>query len=111
VSFAIDVGDKFAGSLDLRFQEGAWAEVGYGLAPWARGRQVMTRALRLALSWGFGDLGLRGVQWRAEVGNNASRRVAEKCGFRVEGTVRGLLFHRRQRVDGWIATVLPEECR
>lgn len=108
-AFAIEVDGRFAGTLDLRLQEGAWAEVGFGLAPWARGRGVMTRALRLAVDWAFTELGLVGVQWRAVVGNEASLGVARGCGFALEGTVRGLLVHRGQRLDGWIGTLLATD--
>jgi RimJ/RimL family protein N-acetyltransferase len=109
--FAIEYEGRFAGTVDLRLQEARWAEVGYGLTPAVRGRGVMTRALRAALDWGFTELDLLGVHWRAEVGNIASRRVAEACGFRLEGTVRGLLVQRGRRVDGWIGSVLPGEVR
>lgn len=108
---AIELQGGYAGNVELRLEPGSWAEVGYATAPWARGLGVMSRALRMMLHWGFDSLGLAGVQWRAEVGNHVSRRVAEKCGFRVEGTVRGLLVHHGKRVDGWIGTILAEELR
>ena len=108
-AFAIEVENRFAGTIDLRFQEAAWSEVGFGLASLARGRHVMRRSLTMVLSWAFDDLGLAGVCWRAQVGNEASRSVAEACGFRLEGTVRGLLVQRGQRVDAWIGTVLAAD--
>lgn len=107
--FALEHDGRFAGNLDLRLEEGSWAEVGYGAAAWARGRGLMTRALRAALVWGFGELGLAGVHWQAHVGNHASRRVAEKCGFRLEGTARGLLVQRGRRFDGWLGSIVPAE--
>ena len=110
-TFAVALDGRFAGSLDLRLQEAAWAEVGFGLHPAARGRGVMTRALRLALGWGFDELGLAGVRWRARAGNEASRWVAQRCGFAVEGTVRGLLVHRGERLDGWIGSLLRDDPR
>lgn len=109
-AFAIEVDGRFAGSIDLRLQEGSWGKVGFGLTPAARGQKVMTRSLRLVLDWGFSELALAGVQWRAVVGNHASMRVAQKCGFALEGTVRGLLVRRGQRLDGWIGTVLATDC-
>jgi len=108
-AFAIEVDGRFAGTVDLRWEDGAFAEIGFGLAPWARGRGVMTRAARLALGWAFRDRGLAGAHWRAVVGNEGSLGVARACGFRLEGTVRGLLVHRGERLDGWIGTVLAEE--
>lgn len=109
-ALAIEVEGRFVGSIDLRLQQGSWAEVGFGLTPQARGRGVMTRSLRLLLDWGFTELDLRGVHWRAVVGNDASWRVAQKCGFTLEGAVRGLLVHRGQRLDGWIGTRLAADC-
>jgi RimJ/RimL family protein N-acetyltransferase len=43
------------------------------------------------------------------VGNVASRRVAEKAGFRVEATLRRRLVHRGVRVDAWVGSMLPDE--
>ena len=108
-ALAIDLGGRFAGNIDLRLEEGSWAEVGYATAPWARGRGAMTRGLEAALEWGFTVLGLEGVHWRAHVGNEASRRVAEKCGFRMEGSARGLVLQRGRRFDGWLGSILPTE--
>jgi RimJ/RimL family protein N-acetyltransferase len=108
--FAIEALDdgrpRFAGTIDFRPDLAGAAEVGFGLAPWARGRGVMTRTLRLGLVWAFEALGLEVVHWRANVGNWASRRVAWACGFRFEGTVRSLLAQRGERYDGWVATLL-----
>jgi RimJ/RimL family protein N-acetyltransferase len=104
-TFAIVNQGRFAGSVDLRFDGVGGAEVGFGLGPWARGTGVMSRALRLALTWAFGRPGLEVVHWTAQVGNWPSRRVAERCGFRVEGTVRGLLEQRGERRDAWIGSL------
>jgi RimJ/RimL family protein N-acetyltransferase len=107
--FAVQLDGRFAGSVSLRLLEGAWADIGFGLAPWARGAGVMTTAVDLVLSWGIEELNLEGFHWCAHVGNTASRRVAERCGFRVEGTVRGLLAQRGKRVDGWIGSLARED--
>jgi len=119
-AFAVVVDGRFAGSVDLRLGEAGWGEVGFALGPWVRGSGVMTRALRCLLAWTFaspGDgvdgpsgaglagAGLEGVHWRAQVGNWASRRTAWRCGFRVEGEVRGLLVQRGARRDGWIGSL------
>lgn len=96
---------RFAGSVDLRFDGVGGAEVGFGLGPWARGQNVMSRALRLVLPWGFELPGVEVVHWKAQVGNWPSRRVAGRCGFRMEGTVRGLLEQRGERRDGWIGSL------
>jgi len=100
---------RFAGNVVLRPDGAGGAEVAYALAPWARGRGVMSRAVRLLLRWGFDERDLHVVQWRAHVGNWPSRRVAWATGFRVEGTVRGLLVARGQLHDGWIGSIARGE--
>ena len=110
--WAIELTDvPFAGNIDLRMEEGGIAEVGFGLHPAARGRRVMTAALRLVRDYGFDVLGLRVIRWRAAVGNWASRRTAAAAGFRFDGTVRALLNHRGELTDGWLATIRAEDPR
>lgn len=104
-AFAIVYRGQFAGTVDLRLDGAGGAEVGFGLGPWARGERVMSRALRLVVEWGFRQAHLQVVQWRAQAGNWASRRVAWACGFGFEGTVRGLLVQRGERRDGWVGSL------
>jgi len=112
--FAVEAHDdddaaRFAGNLGLRPNGAGAAEVAFALAPWARGRGVMSRAVRLLLRWGFEERDLHVVHWRAHVGNWPSRRVAWATGFRVEGTVRGLLAARGQLHDSWIGSIVRGE--
>jgi RimJ/RimL family protein N-acetyltransferase len=67
----------------------------------------MSAALRRLCTWAFDDVGAQRVEWYAEVGNWASRRVAEKAGFTIEGVLRGGLPGRSGRVDGWVGARLP----
>jgi RimJ/RimL family protein N-acetyltransferase len=101
---------RLLGSISLMgITEGA-AEVGYWAVRQARGQGVMTEALGVVCRWGFAALGLGRVTWLAHVGNDASRRVAEKAGFVVEGTLRAYLPHRGgERRDAWIAGLLPTD--
>ncbi|MFF5085238.1 GNAT family N-acetyltransferase [Actinoplanes sp. NPDC000266] len=85
------------------------AQIGYWMDPKARGRGLATAAVRALCGWGFGPLGLGLIEWRAEVGNVASRRVAEKAGFRYEAILRQRLVHRGVRVDAWIGSMLPSD--
>ena len=54
-------------------------------------------------------LGTELVEWRCEIGNIASRRVAEKAGFLIEATLRQRLVHRGTRVDAWVGSLLGSE--
>jgi [ribosomal protein S5]-alanine N-acetyltransferase len=101
----------FCGSIDLQLEGDGVAEVGFGLHPAARGRSITAAALHLACNYGFEVVGLRVIRWRAVVGNWASRRVAANAGFVFDGTVRSLLVHRGELLDGWIATLIRNDPR
>ncbi len=68
------------------------ARVGYWVLPEARGRGVATRALRLAARHAFAELGLYRLELGHALGHGASCRIAERCGFGYEGTLRGAMF-------------------
>jgi RimJ/RimL family protein N-acetyltransferase len=101
-------GDTYVGSVDLRVSQHdpAAGEIGYLIAPQARGRGYATAAVRALTEWGFRELGLARIQWRAEVGNAASWRVAEKAGFAMEGTLRQGHTENGERRDCWIGSLL-----
>lgn len=94
---------RFAGNVDIR--QSPIADIGFALHPWARGRGVMKRAVRLAVDWAFTDGGVEIVHWRAHVGNHASLRVAHGTGFTLHGTTPGLLHERGQVLDAWTASI------
>ncbi|WP_369170137.1 GNAT family N-acetyltransferase [Streptomyces sp. R28] len=65
------------------------ARVGYWVLPEARGRRVATHALALTARWALTELGLPRLELGHAVGHDASCHIAELCGFRLEGTLRG----------------------
>jgi RimJ/RimL family protein N-acetyltransferase len=85
------------------------AEIGYWVDPAARMRGVATHAVRALCRWAFSSLDLEIIEWRTEVGNLASRRVAEKAGFLVEATLRKRQIHRGVRVDVWVGSLLKAD--
>jgi RimJ/RimL family protein N-acetyltransferase len=97
------------GRVGLGLASAGFAEVGYWVDGTVRGRGVATDAVRAACRWAFAELDVQIIEWRAEVGNVASRRVAEKAGFRVEATLRQRLAHRGVRVDAWVGSLLKAE--
>ncbi|MFJ2032628.1 GNAT family N-acetyltransferase [Streptosporangium sp. NPDC087985] len=62
-------------------------EVGYLIAPWARGRGVATAATRALTEWAFTH-GVRRMELLAAVENLASQKVAMAAGFHREGVRR-----------------------
>lgn len=96
---------RFAGTMSLRNEGERRAEISYGSHPWARGRGVTERALRLLLDWGFVERDLQTVIWLARRGNWASRRLAWRLGFSFEGTLRAWLPQRGELTDTWVGTL------
>ena len=96
---------RFAGAISLRNEGERRAEIAYGAHPWARGRGLMERALRLLLDWGFAERDLQTVIWVAGRGNWASRRLAWRLGFDIEGTLRDWLPQRGTLVDACVGTL------
>ena len=62
--------------------------IGYWLAADAQGRGTMTAAVRTLAEHAFTAWALNRVEIRAAVDNARSRAVAERLGFREEGTLR-----------------------
>ncbi|MEU5672181.1 GNAT family N-acetyltransferase [Micromonospora sp. NPDC047753] len=106
-----DADDRYVGTLDLRLSptDPLVADTGFMTAPAARGRGYLPAALVALSAWGFSTLGLARIEWKANVGNTASRRAAEKAGFLMEGTARGGVQHRGERVDVWVGALLAKD--
>ena len=93
-------------TLDLGKQE---AEAGYVVSAGARRRGVATAALRLISRWGIETLGLKRIYLHIDPGNVGSLKVAERCGFVREGTLRSVYFKEGQRVDSALFSLLPSD--
>ncbi|QUH02935.1 GNAT family N-acetyltransferase [Saccharopolyspora erythraea] len=76
--------DRFLGSITLFGIHGHSAEVGFWLAPAARGLGATSRAVQLLAEWSHGH-GIRELTARTELANHASQRVLERCGFGLDG--------------------------
>jgi RimJ/RimL family protein N-acetyltransferase/ADP-ribose pyrophosphatase YjhB (NUDIX family) len=101
-SFAIvdPESDALLGAVDLVLRGPQTAEVGYWLCPSARGRGVMTGAVRALVDWGFATAGLERIQLQSEPENGPSLRVAERAGFVREGLLRRTLPLHGELRDG-----------
>jgi RimJ/RimL family protein N-acetyltransferase len=102
---------RVLGSIGLQRHDDGVGEIGYWIRAEARGAGTTTRALVLLATWALKEEGLARVQLRADVENTASRRVAEKAGFRLEGIMRSARWNPRleRRVDWAIYALLPED--
>lgn len=74
------------------------AELGYLVAPAARGRGVASEGLRLLTEWAFGE-GMLRLELLISVDNAASKKVAERCGYTREGVLRSIYLKAGRRGD------------
>jgi ribosomal-protein-alanine N-acetyltransferase len=77
----------FAG-LWTRGLPGGRATAGYAVRPSARGRGAATHALMALTAFGWTLPNLDRIELYVEPGNLASRRTAERAGYRLEGVLR-----------------------
>lgn len=68
-------------------QDDGIAEIGYGILEEYQGKGYATEAVQAACRWAFQHAEVKALDAEADVGNVASQRVLEKCGFRANGTI------------------------
>jgi RimJ/RimL family protein N-acetyltransferase len=90
-------------------REGAQLELGYIVAPGARGRGVGTAILRALTDWAFEELSAQRAFLLISVENAASLRVAERCGYTQEGVMRSLHLKQGIRGDATLWSRLPSD--
>lgn len=98
------------GRIDARFPHHPWqVEIGYwlGVPYWNQG--YMTEAVRLVCHFSFVYLNAARTYATVFVGNFGSRRVLEKNGFSVDGTLRSNFFKRGEWIDMWFLSLLRSE--
>ena len=83
-------------------------EIAYLAAEAGRGRGLMTRAVRL-LCDALLDEGVGRLEVRTHPDNEASQRLAERCGFRQEGRERKSIWLHGRRCDALLWSLLPED--
>lgn len=106
--------DLALGTVSLMHLHEGMAEIGYWAHPDARGRGVMTEAVRLASRHAVidvedGGLGLHRVYATVAVDNTASRHVLEANGFTLLGTERRSVLVRDGMHDGAAYELLAED--
>ncbi|NKZ05815.1 GNAT family N-acetyltransferase [Actinomadura latina] len=84
-------------------------EAGVWLAAGARGRGLVTTAVRHMIDWAFGTRGLHRVEWLCDPRNTASAAVAERLGMTCEGILREAFVLDGERRDTQVWAVLADE--
>ena len=78
-------------------------------APEHRGKGVTTEAVNLLVRYLFETKRVNRIRLVIHPDNLASRRLAEKCGFRHEGTARGAWYNKGTHQDVEIYAILHKD--
>jgi RimJ/RimL family protein N-acetyltransferase len=114
LTWAVVEGEALVGTIGLHGVAVGAAEIGWWLAPGARGRGIMREAAAAVVDHGLdarSGLGLARICWRASGGNTASAALARALGFRFEGVARLGAVGRDGREDDWFAGLLATDDR
>jgi RimJ/RimL family protein N-acetyltransferase len=84
-------------------------ELGYIVARHARGRGVGAALLAHLTTWAFEHAGALRSELIIDVQNVASQRVAQRCGYVLEGVRRSTYLKRGTRVDAQLWSRLPSD--
>lgn len=108
----IDSADQIVGEIEF-FPVAAYLrgyEISYRLFDEAhRGRGYTTEALKLLVGYLFGRKTVNRLQLNIHPDNAASKRVAENCGFALEGVMREVWFHGGRFHDLEVWSILRDE--
>ena len=103
--------DRLIGSFGLKRTD--WrarsSEIGYWVAPWARGEGLAVEAVTAIAHWLLEEQRFERLVLRATTGNHASQRVAEKAGLTREGVARNAGFNNAGRVDLVVFSLVPTD--
>jgi RimJ/RimL family protein N-acetyltransferase len=100
---------EIAGHIEFFKPVGYWdaLELSYLLyAQRHAGKGLVTEAVTLMVEYLFGAKKFHRIQLVIVPENGASRRIAEKCGFTLEGTARGAFFNDGRNQDVLIYSLL-----
>lgn len=102
---------ELSGTIGLHYIE--WfdrsAELGYWIRRDREGKGYVGRAARTLLEFAFTAAGLNRIVIRCAIGNERSRRVAERLAFRCEGVLREAHFVRGRYLDQHLFALLRRE--
>jgi ribosomal-protein-serine acetyltransferase len=84
-------------------------EIGCWVTAAGEGHGVAAAACRAMLAIARGKLRSERIEWRATTGNARSRRLAERLGFRHDGTLRSNYLLRGERLDTDVLSLVGEE--
>lgn len=114
VALAIEAADEpgLQGEVVLKWLPGCGqGEVGWTLAPKARGKGYGTEAARAMLGLGFGALGMHRIEARLDELNAASAALCTRLGMRLEARHVDKWHYKGQWATELIYAILADEWR
>jgi RimJ/RimL family protein N-acetyltransferase/uncharacterized protein (DUF952 family) len=99
--FTIWADDQPVGNIDIRPHNDFRADIGLWIGTPYHGQGIGSQAVQQITAYGFFRLGMEKIEAEVFVGNQASRRIFEKCGFTLEGTRRLSVRKRGKLLDEW----------
>ncbi|MEQ4518764.1 GNAT family protein [Pseudarthrobacter sp. B907] len=112
ICLAIEAADSpgLLGEVVLKWLPGCGqAEIGWSLAPAARGRGIASEAARALLKLGFEDLGFHRIDAKLDALNAASAALCERLGMRLEATQVDKWHYKGQWATEVVYAILADE--
>ena len=103
--------DEFVGMMAMRITSKAdrTGHVGYWISSRAQGRGVVSRLLGVFVGYCFREWRLHRIELHCATANERSCRVAERSGFRLEGTMRQARLVNGEFLDMKLYALLQPE--
>ena len=107
--FAIVLDGRVIGGTEFAVDEAQTASLGYGIGRAWWGCGLATETARAVMTCAFATYDVAVMCATADARNAASRRVLEKVGMRLDGTLRQRRIHRGERLDECHYSILRAE--
>ncbi|WP_326957162.1 MULTISPECIES: GNAT family N-acetyltransferase [unclassified Arthrobacter] len=112
ICLAIEAADSpgLLGEVVLKWLPGrGQAEIGWSLAPEARGKGIASEAAGALLKLGFGELGFHRINAKLDALNTASAALCERLGMRLESTQLDKWHYKGQWATEVVYALLADE--
>jgi len=112
ICLAIEAADSpgLLGEVVLKWLPGCGqAEIGWSLAPAARGRGIASEAAAALLKLGFEELGFHRIDAKLDALNTASAALCERLGMRLESTQVDKWHYKGQWATEVVYAILADE--
>ena len=105
-------GTEFHGGCGITsIDEHPIGNLGYWIKTASTGKGIATEATSSLADFGIHQIGLQRIEIIMSTHNDASRKVAEGSGARVEGTLRNRLLLHGNRHDAHVYSITPGDLR